>query len=50
MEITKELEERIKALIKAGKTVEAVKLVQEEMKCGLKNSKEYVDSLIDRMF
>lgn len=50
MEISKKLEEQVKTLIESGKTVEAVKLVQEEMKCGLKNSKNYVDSLIDQMF
>lgn len=37
------LEAQVKALVKAGKTVEAVALVQKELQLGLKNSKDIVD-------
>ncbi|MEM8527385.1 MAG: hypothetical protein AAGG68_22280 [Bacteroidota bacterium] len=43
MKITKELEDQIKQLVKQGKVVEAVALVQKEMKPGLRVSKEIVD-------
>ncbi|QIA08850.1 hypothetical protein [Draconibacterium halophilum] len=42
-EINKELEEKIKLLIKQGKPIEAVSLVQQELQLGLRNSKEIVD-------
>jgi hypothetical protein len=42
-EISKELEEKIKLLIKQGKPIEAVSLVQQELQLGLRNSKEIVD-------
>lgn len=43
MQLNKELEAQIKKLIKQGKTVEAVMLVQKELKQGLRVSKEIVD-------
>ena len=43
IEINKELEEKIKLLIKQGKPIEAVSLVQQELQLGLRNSKEIVD-------
>lgn len=42
--VNTELEKRIKELIAANKLVEAVSLVQNELKLGLKESKEIVDS------
>ncbi len=42
-EISKELEEKIKLLVKQGKPIEAVSLVQQELQLGLRNSKEIVD-------
>ena len=42
-EISKELEDRIKQLIKQGKPIEAVSLVQQELQLGLRNSKEIED-------
>ena len=42
-EISKELEEKIKLLIKQGKLIEAVYLVQQELQLGLRKSKEIVD-------
>lgn len=42
-EISKELEEKIKLLVKQGKLIEAVSLVQQELQLGLKISKEIVD-------
>lgn len=42
-EISKELEARIKQLLKQGKPIEAVSLVQQELKLGLRISKEIVD-------
>lgn len=42
-EISKELEEKIKLLIKQGKPIEAVSLVQQELQLGLRNSKDIVD-------
>ncbi len=42
-EISKELEEKIKILVKQGKPIEAVSLVQQELQLGLRNSKEIVD-------
>jgi hypothetical protein len=42
-EISKELEEKIKLLVKQGKLIEAVSLVQQELQLGLKVSKEIVD-------
>ena len=37
------LEAKIKALIKSGKVVEAIALVQKNLQLGLKNSKDIVD-------
>ena len=42
-EISKELEEKIKLLVKQGKPIEALSLVQQELQLGLRNSKEIVD-------
>lgn len=42
-EISKELEAKIKLLLKQGKPIEAVSLVQQELQLGLRNSKEIVD-------
>ncbi|MCD4680801.1 MAG: hypothetical protein K8S00_10480 [Bacteroidales bacterium] len=41
--INKELEEKVKVLVKANKAVEAVMLVQKKLALGLKLSKEIVD-------
>jgi hypothetical protein len=41
--ISVELEAKIKALIKQGKVVEALSLVQKELQLGLKISKDIVD-------
>jgi hypothetical protein len=46
-EIKKELEEKIKQLIKQGKPIDAVSLVQQELKLGLRISKEIVDKYIN---
>ena len=43
MEINKKLEALIKNLVKQGKVVEAIALVQKELKQGLRVSKEIVD-------
>ena len=43
MQIPKELENQIKELVKQGKAIEAVALVQKELKKGLRISKEIVD-------
>jgi ribosomal protein L7/L12 len=42
--LNKELESKVKELVKQGNVLEAVKLVQQVLKCGLRNSKEIVDS------
>lgn len=42
-EISKELEEKIKLLIKQGNPIEAISLVQQELQLGLRISKEIVD-------
>lgn len=41
--LDKELEEKVKELIKQNKTIEAVTLVQKSLQLGLKISKEIVD-------
>lgn len=41
--INKDLEQRIIELVKANKTIEAVSLVHDELKLGLKESKDLVD-------
>ena len=46
--INKELEEKILKLIKAGKPIEAVGLVQNELQLGLRKSKEIVDDFRNR--
>ncbi len=43
MQLPKELENQIKKLVKQGKVVEAISLVQKELKQGLIISKEIVD-------
>jgi len=45
IEVNKELADQVEKLVKAGSNVEAVGLVQKIMQCGLKNAKEYVDSI-----
>jgi hypothetical protein len=42
-EISKELEAKIKLLVKQGKPIETVSLVHQELQLGLRNSKEIVD-------
>jgi len=46
--ISKELEEKILRLIKEGNPIEAVALVQRELKLGLLKSKEIVDDYRNR--
>ena len=41
--ISKDLEQKIIELIKANKVIEAITLVQNELKLGLRGSKELVD-------
>lgn len=41
--LSKELEQKVIELVKANKVIEAVTLVQNELKLGLKNSKDIVD-------
>lgn len=43
-----ELETQVKALLKEGKAIDAIKLVHEERQCGLKIAKDYVDALINK--
>ncbi len=43
-DISKKLAENIKLLIKQGKPIEAVNLVQQELQLGLRKSKEIVDA------
>lgn len=40
-----QLKEKIRTLIKSGKKIEAVAIVQNQLKIGLKNSKDLVDGL-----
>jgi ribosomal protein L7/L12 len=42
------LEVQIKDLIKSGNPIEAIRIVQNELKIGLKNSKDLVDELTDQ--
>ncbi|MCD4729181.1 MAG: hypothetical protein K8R74_01175 [Bacteroidales bacterium] len=42
-DISKELEAKIKLLVKQGKPIEAVSLVQQALQLGLRKSKEIVD-------
>lgn len=41
--IDKNLESKIKELVKNNKIIEALKLIQDELKLGLRNSKELLD-------
>lgn len=43
MQLSIELENQVKELVKQGKVMEAVAFVQKELKQGLKVSKEIVD-------
>lgn len=43
MQVPKELENQVKQLVKQGKVIEAIALVQKELKQGLRISKEIVD-------
>lgn len=42
--ISKDLEQKIIELVKANKPIEAVTLVHDELKLGLKESKDLVDT------
>ena len=44
-----DLETQVKALLKEGKTLSAVRLVQKTRQCGLKEAKDYVDKIIDEL-
>lgn len=44
-----ELEAQVIALLKEGKAIEAIKLVHEELQCGLKIAKDYVDTRMKNM-
>lgn len=43
MDISKELENNIRLLLSKGKKVEAVKLVKDNVHCGLKEAKDFID-------
>lgn len=45
IKVNKELEEKIKELVEENKVAEAVKLVHEINKCGLRVAKDFVDKL-----
>ena len=45
-----DLETQVKALLKEGKTLSAVRLVQKTRQCGLKEAKDYVDKIIDELW
>lgn len=48
--MTKEaLEAQVIALLKEGKAIDAIKLVHEELQCGLKIAKDYVDARMNNM-
>lgn len=49
VKIDVELEKKVIALIRAGKPIEAVALVQNQMQVGLKNSKDIVDKLAESL-
>jgi ribosomal protein L7/L12 len=42
-----ELEPQIIALLKEGKAITALRLVQKELQYGLKEAKDYIDKFID---
>ena len=44
-----ELEKKVIALLKQGKAIEAVRLVQATLQRGLNNSKDFVDAIRDKM-
>ncbi len=46
MQISNQLRNRVIALLKEGKKINAIKIVQEETRLGLKKSKEIVDALL----
>jgi ribosomal protein L7/L12 len=46
---TPKLEAEIINLIKKGRRIEAVKFIRENTGLGLKDSKEYMESLIDKI-
>ena len=48
-QITPELEEKAINLIKKGKRIDAVKFIRDNTNLGLKDSKEYMESLIDQI-
>jgi ribosomal protein L7/L12 len=43
------VDEKIKALVNQNKVPEAVKIVIDHYRCGLKQAKDYVDKLTDRI-
>ena len=45
MKVSESLRRRVIKLIEENRRVEAVKIVQQETRAGLKNSKDYVDEL-----
>lgn len=47
-ENSQDIDELIITLCKTGKKIEAIKLVCEELNLGLKESKDYVDRLMDK--
>lgn len=42
-----ELETQLIPLLKEGKPITAVRLVQKELQCSLREAKDYVDKFID---
>jgi ribosomal protein L7/L12 len=49
MEPEMTVDNKIKELVSQNKVPEAVKLVIDHYKCGLKQAKDYVDKLTDRI-
>lgn len=45
MNISSEIQEKARLLIKGNRKIEAIKLVKDYSKCGLKEAKDYVDQL-----
>jgi len=43
------VDEKVKELVSQNKVPEAVKLVMDHYKCGLKQAKDYIDKLIGRI-
>ena len=47
IQLPEAIEQSIKALVQSGRKVEAVQKVFQLTRAGLKNSKDYVDGLLD---